>query len=248
MKARPHYNELIEYMAQNWVDGSLAGLKDADRMQVLTMMMQNGLSSKRLLGQSAKHIVQNKTDNLETVAQTLYVMAISRYNPKNDEKNVDVEFLDKVKDLFVNEPAKIKLGVATKTLWSMYAFGHKDKSLIKSLSPSLIENHQIMDRKDVVNCLKAYAYFDYLDMPVRDSLVKTTIHSSQNYDFKSLANICESLAQLEYENKTLLQIVKRIILTYESRDALDSLIDTGDAEGLQNIHMESQDVNYLRPV
>ena len=68
---------------------------------------------------------------------------------------------------------------------------------------------------DVVSVLKAYAYFDYLDMPARDGLVKTAIRNSESYNFKSLASICDSLARLEYPNKTLLEIVRRMILQYE---------------------------------
>jgi len=79
---------------------------------------------------------------------------------------------------------------------------------------------------DVVNACKAFAYFDYLNLPTRDGLVKQAIRNSQEYDFKSLASICESLSTLRYENKTLLQIVRRMLLTYEDKGELNYLIKT----------------------
>lgn len=56
--------------------------------------------------------------------------------------------------------------------------GFKSKEIMKKLSPSIVANHLSMDSSEVVGCLKAYAYFDHLDLDARDSLVKAAIKSS----------------------------------------------------------------------
>ena len=61
-----------------------------------------------------------------------------------------------------------------------------------------------MQMDDIVAAFKAFAYFNYLHLEARDGLVKTSIRYSEQYDFKSLASICESLSLLGYENHTLL--------------------------------------------
>lgn len=48
---------------------------------------------------------------------------------------------------------------------------------------------------------------------MKDELVKLAIRNSQEYDFKSLASISESLSILNCENKVFLDIVKRRVLT-----------------------------------
>lgn len=80
--------------------------------------------------------------------------------------------MDKIALMYISEPGKISLGVTTKTLWSMYAIGYKNKGLLAKLSETIAEDHTNMHMADVVGAAKAYAYFDYLDIPARDGLVK----------------------------------------------------------------------------
>jgi hypothetical protein len=115
--------------------------------------------------------------------------------------------------------------VTNKALWATYALGYKDKDLLDKLSLTLETEHTNLQMADVVNACKAFAYFDYLNLPARDGLVKQAIRNSQEYDFKSLASICESLSLLNYENKTLLQIVRRMLLTFEDKGHLSHLVD-----------------------
>lgn len=124
----------------------------------------------------------------------------------------------------INEPGKLKLAVATRSLWSTFIMGYKNEALIKRLSESVAEHHQYLDMNDVVSVLKAYTYFDHLDMAARDGLVKTSIRNSEHYNFKSLASICDSLARLNYHNQTLLNIVRRMILQYEEQGKLHYLV------------------------
>lgn len=58
------------------------------------------------------------------------------------------------------EPANLKLGVATKALWSFYAIGYKHPALLTKISKSLAANHTFLQMEDVVACCKAMAYFD----------------------------------------------------------------------------------------
>jgi hypothetical protein len=97
LKSHPEFNELISFMASNWIEGSLERLRDSERMQVLTMMMKAGIRSKRLLGATTQLILDGRIDNLETVTTVLNVMARTRYGPVvEDREEVDTKFLDKV--------------------------------------------------------------------------------------------------------------------------------------------------------
>ena len=102
---------------------------------------------------------------------------------------------------------------------------YKNEKLLKVFSDSITKHHTLLQMNEVVGSLKAMAHFDYLDIPARDGLVKTAIRNSQEYSFKGLASICESLAMLRHENKTILEIVRRQLLMFESRDSLNMLID-----------------------
>lgn len=86
---------------------------------------------------------------------------------------------------------------------------YRNEQILKVLSNSIEKHHTVIPMDEVVGSLQAYAHFNYLNLPARDGLVKTAIRNSQEYSFKALASICESLARLDYENKTLLQIVKK---------------------------------------
>lgn len=46
---------------------------------------------------------------------------------------------------------------------------------------------------DVVNSFKALSYFGELSLSTKEALLKTAIRYSQEYTFKSLADILESL-------------------------------------------------------
>lgn len=151
-----------------------------------------------------------------------------------------------MQQLYVSEPATLKANVATKTLWSLYAMDYRNEEMLKVLSSSIEKHHTEIPMDEVVGSIQAFAHFNYLNLPARDGLVKTTIRNSQEYSFKALASICESLARLNYENHTLLQIVKKQLLTYENRDALGMLVDNSSAypNALGPAGMEP---NYLRP-
>lgn len=68
LRAKPEYDELIEFLAQNWVTGSMSSIPDRDRMQILTALVEAGLPSRRLLGSAAKHIVMGGTSSVETLS------------------------------------------------------------------------------------------------------------------------------------------------------------------------------------
>ena len=62
-------------------------------------------------------------------------MALTKYNP--NEEGIDSSFIEKVSQLYVNEPAKLKLSVANRTLWSLYAMGYANTPLLARLSDAI---------------------------------------------------------------------------------------------------------------
>jgi len=86
--------------------------------------------------------------------------------------------MDKVAEIYINEPANLKLNVANRTLWSLYAIGYKNEKLLDKLSKTIAHEHVNLQMPDVVGAFKAYAYFKYLHMEARDGLVKTSIRNS----------------------------------------------------------------------
>ena len=97
-------------------------------------------------------------------------------------------------------------------MWNLWAIGYNSKPLMTHASKFIINGHQNLTENEVVNCLKTYAHFNFLDLEARDSLVKNALRNSQTYTFKSLAEICESLTSLGTENTTLLNILKTQII------------------------------------
>lgn len=93
LKQNHKFNELIDFVAANWVEGSLAGIKDAERIEILTLMMRGGISSRRLLGATSGLVISGKIQNMEALTQILYVMARSNYNPALGENTADQLFL-----------------------------------------------------------------------------------------------------------------------------------------------------------
>jgi hypothetical protein len=56
---------------------------------------------------------------------------------------------------------------------------YKDKELMNCLSKYIINGHQNLIEKEIVQVFKAFAHFDYLNLEARDALLKTTIRNSQ---------------------------------------------------------------------
>jgi len=77
-----------------------------------------------------------------------------------------------VSNILVNEPGRLSLGVTTKALWSSFVIGYKNKDLLDKLSETIEFEHTNLQMQDVVSTFKAFAYFDYLNLPARDGLVK----------------------------------------------------------------------------
>jgi hypothetical protein len=222
-------------------------LKDADRMMVLSHMVDAGISSKRLLGATVNLILDGKITHIESITQVLYVMARLRYQPGADE--LDEGFMGIVAKMYVDEPGRLSLGVSNKLLWSLYAIGYKNTPLLEKISDTLVFSHTNLEMTDVVSAMKAFAYFDYLNLPARDSMVKQAIRNSQQYDFKSLASVCESLRILGYENKTLLNVVRRLLLTFEDKGELSHLVKTTDkSQGSIARHTGALKTNYCEPL
>ena len=120
----------------------------------------------------------------------------------------------------MNEPM-LSQQTACRNFWNLYAMSYKDKDLLNCLSQFLINGHQNLLEDDIVKVFKAFAHFDYLNLEARDALLKTTIRNSQNYSFASLAEICQSLTRLGFENQTLLKIIKNSIVSVRQRGEVE---------------------------
>jgi hypothetical protein len=75
-------------------------------------------------------------------------------------------------------------------MWNLWAMGYKSEEMMTHASKFIVKGHQNLTESEVVDCLKTYAHFNFLDLDARDALVKNSLRNSQNYSFKSMAEIC----------------------------------------------------------
>mmetsp|Transcript_3698 Transcript_3698/g.5574 ORF Transcript_3698/g.5574 Transcript_3698/m.5574 type:complete len:442 (-) Transcript_3698:16-1341(-) len=138
-------------------------------------------------------------------------------------------------------------------LWNMYALDFKDKALIAKLSEPLVSSHTQLSDDDLVSLFKSFAHFGSIPEDVRASLIKMTIRKSQDLDFATLGDICQSLSMIETEtNGTLMNIIKQKISGYMHRDELEHLIyrpkvlqQDPDVLHLENPGQEKQVAKFL---
>ena len=60
LKAQPKFKELLDFMAENWVFGSLGiqtKINNSDRVSVLNGMVKIGIKSNKLLGETCNLIM-----------------------------------------------------------------------------------------------------------------------------------------------------------------------------------------------
>jgi hypothetical protein len=112
----------------------------------------------------------------------------------------------KIEKIFLENPV-ISQQIATKMLWNLYALNYNSKDMLGHFSKSIVKNHQNLSENEIVNCVKTFGHFKFLD-DSRDALVKMTIKKSQFFTFKSLGEICENLGNFGPESGTLLKIVQ----------------------------------------
>jgi hypothetical protein len=93
----------------------------------------------------------------------------------------------------MNEPV-LSQQAACRNFWNYYAMDYKSKELLNCLSKYIVEGHQNLLEDEIVQVFKAFAHFNYINLEARDALLKTTIRNSQEFQFSSLADICQSLA------------------------------------------------------
>ena len=143
LKADESFNDLVQYMSDNWVKGDFEKIRQEERANLLLNMAKNGISSRRLFGSTTNAIMLGKIDTVESITEVLYVMGLSKYDT-TDLSEMDKQFMDKVTEVFVKEPVEVKPAVACKMLWSLYAINHKSPALLKVLSTSISDNHTII--------------------------------------------------------------------------------------------------------
>ena len=80
LKADESFNELVQYMSDNWVKGDFEKIRQEERDNLLLNMAKNGISSRRLFGSTTNAIMLGKIDTVESITEVLYVMGLSKYD------------------------------------------------------------------------------------------------------------------------------------------------------------------------
>ena len=72
---------------------------------------------------------------------------------------------------------------------------------------------ELLGEIDVAHTLRAFAHFRFKRFDCIEELLKLTIKKADLYKIQTLADVINSLAELEITNPTLMQISKQIVLS-----------------------------------
>ena len=234
-----HFQQLISELKGSFE--SDPSMTDIKKITVLNSLWQMRYRDETVLEKACSAFMASKTLNVQTMTNLLYILAKFKYAPfstqKDGEKNA---FFLKCSTILKSELA-LSSDLACRNLWNFYALNYYEPELFDLLGSIIVKHHDKLSEIDVANAFKAFAFFKHTQTEqaaiTLESLVRRTIREVNGWRMQTIAQVSNSLADLDVQNTTIFGIIKNIIMTAEQLD------NNADVDGQQ------QDVRLnLNPV
>lgn len=124
--------------------------------------------------------MSDKHESIETLADYLQMMALLRYEPQvnydaadNQEHelvtNPDRLFMEKI-NVLIKKELRIKPSVATKLLFSLYAFNYKDQKMLMRLFKVFESKKNAIPPFKISSVFRVMAHFDIIHYGAKANL------------------------------------------------------------------------------